>query len=168
MIARRLPSDDAIAAAFRRDWARAGRAPLPVAAVAACVEQAREALTGGAIQRRAAARADRRRPVPAFAAEVIAAVARARHHEPAELTGNDIRRIDGPADARHEAEWVLAQRGLSVRQVGRAMGDRTPGAVQPGIAKVQARVDADPAYGQELLAIAAGAGDELAARRRSA
>lgn len=167
MNARRpLRADDAIALAFRREWVRAGRPPLPAEAVAACVEHAREALLGGTIKRRAAERAERRRPVPPWAAEVTAAVEQARCLAAGAVAGN---RVDRDAsDARQEAYWLLRERGLSLGDVGRALGGRDRAVVLRGIRRVAARVAADPGYGQELLAIGAGAGDELAARRRVA
>lgn len=97
--------------------------------------------------------ASRAPAVPVGLAELLEAVARARGFVAADLTGGD--RTADVSRARLEFCWLARQRRVSLEAIGVVLAGRSRQAVHQAVRKVQRLVDAIPAYGEELLAMAA-------------
>ncbi len=173
MSARPRLTDRALAAVFMREWRRAGRPSPDESLVEACVGFARDVLTADrdpkvVMRRREIARTERWRAVSESQSalrsrglEINALVAAAHGLAVSDLTGN--RRDTKAVRARHVARWLHGLEGISQRESGRLLGGRAKNPMLVADRKIQALVDANPAYGDELRAIAAGV---LPIRRR--
>jgi hypothetical protein len=155
--------DRAAAAAFVREWNATRRPALSVDALAAWEEAKRDVECS--VSAKARARANAGRPLPGWSSEVVERFARVGGLSAADLTGNqaqDDAKNTVAAIWRRRAGWALAGRAapldcrLSLRDAGRALGDRTKQAVAKWVATVDVEVARDPELGIRLRELAAG------------
>lgn len=163
MSARPRPFDRAAAAAFVREWNNTRRPALSVDALAAWEEAKRDVECS--VSARTRARANAGRPLPPWSSDLVDRFARAGGLSAADLTGNqaqDEAKNSAAAVWRRRAGWALAggaaplDRRLSLRDAGRALGDRTKQAVAKWLVAVDAEVARDPELGIRLRELAAG------------
>lgn len=83
------------------------------------------------------------------AEDMLFGIALARGVKVTDISGPS--RISRIASARHEAMWLIREAtDLSFPDIGRMLGGRDHSTVIAAHKKIQARVDRDPAYGEQL------------------